>query len=113
MFSDAAEVFILISGHAAGLAYGRALERQSFVATGVRVYQRVWQLYAAHVFLFVMFMAMVAYTVGALNNSLYAEEFGAANFLNEPGLALVKVLMLQFQPAFIFIWIGFLKHLFL
>jgi hypothetical protein len=76
-------------------------------------YQRVWQLYVAHVFLFMMFMAMVAYTVGALNNSLYAEEFGAANFLNELELELVKVLMLQFQPAFIFIWIGFLKQLFL
>jgi len=42
----------------------------------------------------------VAYTVGALNNSLYAEELGAANFLNEPGLAVVKALTLQFQPAF-------------
>jgi hypothetical protein len=100
MFSDAAEVFIFISGYAAGLVYGRALERQGFVAAGARVYQRVWQLYVAHVFLFMMFMAMVAYTVGALNNSLYAEEFGAANFLNEPGLALVKALMLQFQPEF-------------
>jgi hypothetical protein len=100
MFSDAAEVFILISGYTAGMVYGRAMERQGFLVAGVRVYHRVWQLYVAHVFLFMMFMAMVAYTVGALNNSLYAEEFGAANFLNEPGLAVVKVLALQFQPAF-------------
>jgi hypothetical protein len=100
MFSDAAEVFILISGYAAGMVYGRAMERLGFLAAGVRVYHRVWQLYVAHVFLFMMFMAMVAYTVGALNNSIYAEEFGAANFLNQPGLALVEALMLQFQPAF-------------
>jgi hypothetical protein len=45
-------------------------------------------------------MAMVAYTVDALNNALYAEEFGAANFLDQPGLALVNALLLQFQPAF-------------
>jgi hypothetical protein len=45
-------------------------------------------------------MAMVAYTVGALNSAIYAEEFGVANFLNEPGLALVQALTLQFQPAF-------------
>src|SRR5437879_10314308 len=83
MFSDAAEVFILISGYTAGMVYGRAMERQGFLVAGVRVYHRVWQLYVAHVFLFMMFMATVAYTVGALNNSLYAEEFGAANFLNE------------------------------
>jgi hypothetical protein len=100
MFSDAAEVFILISGYTAGMVYGRALERQGFVIAGIRVYQRVWQLYVAHVFLFMIYMAMVAYTAGALNNALYAEEFGAANFLNAPGLALVQALMLQFQPVF-------------
>ena len=100
MFADAAEVFILISGYTAGMVYGRAMERQGFVIAGVRVYHRVWQLYVAHVFLFMIFMATVAYTVGALNSSLYAEEFGAANFLNEPGLAVLKALTLQFQPAF-------------
>ncbi len=100
MFADAAEVFILISGYTAGMVYGRAMERQGFLIAGVRVYHRVWQLYVAHVFLFMIFMATVAYTVGALNSSLYAEEFGAANFLNEPGLAVVKALTLQFQPAF-------------
>jgi hypothetical protein len=100
MLSDAAEVFILISGYTAGMVYGRAMERQGFLIAGVRVYHRVWQLYVAHVFLFMMFMAMVAYTVGALNNSLYPEEFGAGNFLNEPGLAVVQALTLQFQPAF-------------
>jgi hypothetical protein len=89
----------LISGYTAGMVYGRAMERQGFLIASVRVYHRVWQLYVAHVFLFMMFMAMVAYTAGALNNSLYAEEFGAANFLNEPGLAIVKALTLQFQPS--------------
>jgi hypothetical protein len=100
MFADAAEVFILISGYTAGMVYGRAMERQGFVIAAVRVYHRVWQLYVAHVFLFMIFMATVAYTAGVLNSSLYAEEFGAANFLNEPGLAVVKALTLQFQPAF-------------
>jgi hypothetical protein len=100
MFADAAEVFILISGYTAGMVYGRSMERQGFVISAVRVYHRVWQLYVAHVFLFMMFMATVAYTAGLLNSSLYADEFGAANFLNEPGLAVVKALMLQFQPAF-------------
>jgi hypothetical protein len=100
MFADAAEVFILISGYTAGMVYGRAMERQGFLAGAIRVYQRLWQLYVAHVFLFVIFLAMVAHTEATLNTSLYAEEFGAMNFLNEPGLALVQALTLQFQPAF-------------
>ena len=100
MFGDAAEVFILISGYTAGMVYGRSMERQGFLVATVRVGHRVWQLYVAHVFLFMIFMATVAYTVGTLNSSLYAEEFLAADFLNEPGVAVVKALTLQFQPAY-------------
>jgi hypothetical protein len=100
MFADAAEVFILISGYTAGMVYGRAMERQGFLLAGLRVGHRVWQLYVAHVFLFAIFMAMVAYTVETLNKSLYAEELLAADFLNEPGVAVVKALTLQFQPAY-------------
>ena len=100
MFADAAEVFILISGYTAGMVYWRAMDRQGLLVAGVRVYHRVWQLYVAHVFLFMMFMATMAYTVDTLDKSLYAEEFHAADFLAEPGVAVVKALTLQFQPAF-------------
>jgi hypothetical protein len=100
MFGDAAEVFILISGYTAGMVYGRSMERQGFLIAAVRVARRVWQLYIAHVFLFMIFMATMSYTVGTLNSSLYAEEFLAADFLNEPGVAVIKALTLQFQPTF-------------
>jgi len=100
MFGDAAEVFILISGYTAGMVYGRAMGRQGFVIAAVRVGHRVWQLYVAHVFLFVVFIAMMAYSVEALNSSLYAEESQAADFLSDPGVAVVKALTLQFQPAY-------------
>jgi len=100
MFSDAAEVFILISGYTAGKVYGRAIDRQGFLVAGVRVYHRVWQLYVAHVFLFMIFMATMAYTVDTLDRSLYADEFQAADFLHEPGVAVVEALTLRFQPAF-------------
>ena len=99
-FSDAAEVFILISGYTAGMVYGRIIERRGLLRAGVRIYHRVWQLYVAHVFLFMQFMATVAYMVDDLNNSIYAEEFRAADFLKEPGAAVIKALTLQFQPAF-------------
>lgn len=98
--SDAAEVFILISGYTAGMVYGRAIERQGVLMAGMRIYHRVWQLYVAHVFLFMQFMATVAYRVDTLNNSIYAEEFRAADFLKEPGLAVIKALTLEFQPEF-------------
>lgn len=99
-FFDAAEVFILISGYTAGMVYGRVIERQGLLRAGMRISHRVWQLYVAHVFLFMQFMATVAYIVDALNNSIYAEEFHAADFLKEPGVAVIKALTLQFQPEF-------------
>jgi hypothetical protein len=100
MLADAAEVFILISGYTAGMVYGRAMEREGFLSAGIRVYHRLWQLYVAHIFLFMIFLATVAHTEAVLNKSMYAEEFGATNFLSEPSLALVHALMLRFQPMF-------------
>ena len=80
MFADAAEVFILISGYTAGMVYGRAMERQGFLVAGIRVYHRLWQLYVAHVFLFMIFLAMVAYTPGcpqqiALRRGVWRRQF--------------------------------------
>ena len=98
--SDAAEIFILISGYTAGLVFGRAFEVRGWLPATARIYHRVWQLYVAHVFLFVLFVAMMAHTMGLLNNSIYAEESGAADFLREPDVAVVMALTLRFQPEF-------------
>ncbi len=97
---DAAEVFIFISGYTAGLVYGRVLLAEGAFAATMRIYYRVWQLYVAHVFLFMMFMALVGHMAGALANPLYVEEFRATDFLREPGAAVVMALTLRFQPAF-------------
>jgi hypothetical protein len=98
--SDAAEIFILISGYTAGLVFGRTYDTRGWLASAARIYHRVWQLYVAHVFLFVLFVAMMAHTMGLLNNSIYAEESGAADFLREPDIAVVMALTLRFQPEF-------------
>jgi hypothetical protein len=98
--SDAAEIFILISGYAAGMVYGGVCERQGLLWASARIYHRVWQLYVAHAFLFMLFLATVAHSASRLNSALFAEELRAADFLKEPDVAVVKALTLQFQPAF-------------
>lgn len=100
-FSDAAEVFIFISGYTAALVYGRSLQQKGTLFATAQVYRRVWQLYVAHIFLFVIFTAEVSYTVLAVNNPMYTEEMGVADFLQEPHIAIVKALLLQFQPTFL------------
>jgi hypothetical protein len=98
--SDAAEIFILISGYTAGMVYGGASERQGLLRASARIYHRVWQLYVAHAFLFMLFLATVAHSASRLNSALFAEELRAADFLTEPDVAVVKALTLQFQPVF-------------
>jgi hypothetical protein len=66
-----------------------------------QVWRRAWQLYVAHIFLFVLFVAEVSYTAATFKNPMYNEEMRVADFLDEPHVAVVKALVLQFQPAFL------------
>jgi hypothetical protein len=100
-FFDAAEVFIFISGFTAALVYGRALTVRGLLIATVQVLRRAWQLYVAHIFLFVIFIAEVSYTVRAFNNPMYNEEMGVGDFLERPHIAVVQALLLQFQPTFL------------
>src|SRR5207244_13221879 len=56
-FSDATEIFVFISGYTAAFVYGRAMRERGFVLATARVLRRAWQVYAAHIFLFMIYMA--------------------------------------------------------
>ena len=99
-FSDAAEVFIFISGYAAATVYGRALQRQGGVAATGQICRRSWQLSVAHIFIFVILAAEVCYATLSLHQT-YSEDFGIDNFIDEPQVAIIKVLLLQYQPQFL------------
>jgi len=97
-FCDAAEMFIFISGYTAALAYAPVFDREG-VAMGIaRIYRRVWQLYVAHIFLFMIFSAEVAYTMRVRSNPLFADELAIGDYLSGQGEAFIRVLLLQFQP---------------
>jgi hypothetical protein len=100
-FYDAAEVFIFISGYTAALVYGRTLASYGAFYATAHVLRRVWQLYVAHIFLFMIFIAEVSYTVTTFNNPMYNDEMRVADFLGEPHIAIVKALLLEFQPTFL------------
>ena len=100
-FFDAAEVFIFISGFTAALVYGRRLAAKGALYATAQVLRRAWQLYVAHIFLFVLFVAEVSYTASAFKNPMYNEEMRVADFLGEPHIAVVKALLLEFQPTFL------------
>ena len=100
-FYDAAEIFIFISGYTAALVYGRTLALQGAPYATARIISRAWQLYVAHIFLFVIFIAEVSYTVTTFKNPMYNDEMRVGDFLDEPHVAIVKALFLEFQPTFL------------
>src|SRR6516165_10254352 len=73
-FYDATELFIFISGYTAALVYGRTLALQGAFYATAQILRRAWQLYVAHIFLFMIFIAEVSYTVMTFNNPMYNDE---------------------------------------
>lgn len=100
-FCDAAEVFIFISGFTAALVYGNSLRRTGALFAAAQIWRRVWQLYVAHIFLFMIFTAEVSYALLVGQNPMYTEEMGVGDFLQTPHLAVIRALLLMFQPTFL------------
>lgn len=98
-FSDAAEIFVFISGYAAAYVYSRAMRERGFVPASVRILKRVWQLYVAHVFLLVIFFAQISYVARTFENPLFAEEMNVVEMLRQPDATLPHAMLLQFKPA--------------
>jgi hypothetical protein len=98
-FSDATEIFVFISGYTAAFVYGRAMEQHGFVVSSARVLKRAWQIYVAHVFLFAIYLAEIAYVAHSFDNPLYTEEMGVRNFLANPDITIIQALLLKFKPV--------------
>jgi hypothetical protein len=98
-FSDATEIFIFISGYTAAFVYGRAMRERGFVVSSARILRRAWQIYVAHIFLFTIFMAEIAYVAATFSNPLYAEEMNILDFLKQPDITIFQALILKFKPV--------------
>jgi hypothetical protein len=97
-FSDAAEIFIFISGYTAAMVYGRSMFESGFVVATARIMRRVWQIYLAHVFLFTVLLAEIYFLSTRVESTFYPEEMGIVEFFKQPGEALVQALVLRFRP---------------
>lgn len=98
-FSDATEIFVFISGYTAAFVYGRAMRERGTIVGGARLLKRAWQVYVAHIFLFAIYMAEIAYVAATFDNPLYREEMGIFEFLQQPDVTLIQALLLKFKPA--------------
>jgi hypothetical protein len=97
-FSDAAEIFIFISGYTAAFVYGRTMLGSGFLVASARVLRRVWQIYVAHIFIVIMLLAEISFVTISSANAFYSEEMRVLDFLKQPGVVLLQTLLLRFRP---------------
>jgi hypothetical protein len=94
-FSDATEIFVFISGYTAVIAYARMMERDGWVRSAARIYRRVWQLYVAHILLFVAFTAQIVW----VSIARVIEEMELMGLGENPYQAILAAALLQFRPV--------------
>jgi hypothetical protein len=98
-FSDAADMFVFISGYTAAFVYARIMLERGTIEAATRILKRAWQIYVAHVFLFVIYIAEIGYLAQTYDNPVLAQEFNVFGFLRYPIETLYEGLILKFKPV--------------
>jgi hypothetical protein len=61
--------------------------------------RRAWQLYVAHIFLFLFFIAQIARAARHFDNPMYGDEYNIMLFLEHPDVMIGQALLLKFKPV--------------
>jgi hypothetical protein len=75
------------------------MRQNGFIVASARILKRSWQIYVAHVFLFAIYLAEIAYVAHSFDNPLYTEEMGVLDFLRNPDVTIIQALLLKFKPV--------------
>ncbi|WP_076859939.1 OpgC domain-containing protein [Bradyrhizobium mercantei] len=98
-FSDAADLFVFISGYTASFVYARMMLERGFIVGATRLTKRVWQLYVAHIILFVIYIASISYLALRFGDSEIINEFNVAGLVDNATETLRQGLFLKFKPV--------------
>jgi hypothetical protein len=97
-FSDAADLFVFISGYTASFVYARMMLDRGFIVGATRLTKRVWQLYVAHIILFVIYIVSIGYVAQRFSDPDIINEFNVAGLVDSPIETLRQGLLLRFKP---------------
>lgn len=98
-FSDAADLFVFISGYTASFVYARMMLERGFIVGATRLTKRVWQLYVAHIILFVIYIVSISYLALRFGDSEIINEFNVAGLVDHAVDTLGQGLLLKFKPV--------------
>jgi hypothetical protein len=100
-FSDATEVFVFCSGMASAIAFGSVFRNQGLLMGAARVAYRCWQVYWAHIGLFVAIAAtMVLLNASELFDTDYVGQLNLYPFFKSTDQSLVGLLTLTYVPNY-------------
>ena len=96
-FSDGADMFVFISGYTLAFVYARMLVERGMVITATRIIRRAWQIYVAHVFLFLVYLVEIGYFGEKFGTAEHAASFNVKIFLDRPAEVLYEGLILKIR----------------
>ena len=100
-FSDAADIFVLLAGVSATLAYGGLIEQRRLAVAALKLSGRLWTLYIAHIAVFILVCGVVATAVTQTQNPLFIETINIQPFFRDTVEALIGALTLTYQPSYL------------
>lgn len=95
-FSDASEVFVLLAGYSAALAYG--LNSSRFENSFRRAMRRAGEIYIWHIGIFVVSAILLYGAAHVFNKPDYVDNVALRDIVTDPGRAIVSALALLYQP---------------
>ena len=97
-FSGATDLFVFIGGYTAAILYGRMMLERGFVVTATRIFKRLWQLYAAYIVLFVIYIDLIGYVARKSRASELIGDFNVTGIIDHTIRTLIHGLLLRAKP---------------
>ena len=97
-FSGATDLFVFVGGYTAAILYGKMMLERGFIVTATRVFKRLWQLYAAYIVLFVVYIDLIGYVARKTAAPEILGEFNVTGIVDHTIRTLIYGLLLQAKP---------------
>jgi hypothetical protein len=97
-FSDASEVFVLLAGYSAGLAYWSMTERGDFRGAFQRASRRASEIYVWHIGVFIASAILLYAAARLFQNPAYVNNIAMAELAKDPLRTLGTAMVLFYQP---------------
>jgi len=97
-FSDAAELFVYVSGFTVAFVYARMMRAKGLLAAAIGILGRVWQIYVAYVLLFVFYVVAVGYVGQVDGHAHLLDQYNIRRLIADPVEFLKHGLLLEYRP---------------